>query len=185
MADTTTAYLGSRDDSNASRGESGPGAVTSKFLSEVLMLSRVPGCKPKKRVLEPRVLPTVLRRGYIHGQSILLIFPLTDSLRHPRPGPQTLLYDPSPLVPLISLRPPNSICRPLRSLLVLDNSHILPLRVLLPCTLHRILPLRRTDRLRLQPPEHRFRARLRLWPGMACPFVGCAEVLWVGGMECG
>ena len=41
---------------------------------QVLTPRRVPGCKRQKRLLEPRVLPAVLRRGYIHGKPAFLTF---------------------------------------------------------------------------------------------------------------
>lgn len=40
---------------------------------QALTLPRVPGCKRQKCLLELRVLPTVLRRGYIHGEPVFLV----------------------------------------------------------------------------------------------------------------
>ena len=100
-----------------------------------------------------------------------------------RPGPQTLLHDPPPLVSLVPFRPSDASCGLIRSLLGAYNAHLLPLRFLLSRPLHRVLSLRRTDRLRFQPSKHRFRARLHLRPGMARAFVGCAEILWARRME--
>ena len=55
----------------------------------MLMPTGVSGCKHQKRVLEARALPTILRRGYIHGQPVFQI--PSVSIPTFRPGPQTLL----------------------------------------------------------------------------------------------
>ena len=75
-----------------------------------------------------------------------------------RPGPQTGLHDPPPLVSLASLG------------------------VFLARPLHRIQPFRRTDRLRFQTLGYFFCPHLRLRPGTACTLVGRAEVLWNFGL---
>ena len=62
---------------------------------EALTPRRIPGCKRQKGVLEPRELPTVSQRGYVHDSPASLV----PSVSAPNAIPQTLLDTPPPYRP--------------------------------------------------------------------------------------